>query len=290
MLLGRAVEQARITTLLDGAAAGHSAALVIRGEAGIGKSALLDEAAARSGFQVLRARGVESESEIGYSGLHDLLAPIVDARSELPDPQAAAIGAAMSVGPQVPVEPLAICAGLLGLLSIASRRDPVLVVIDDAHLLDRASADAMGFAARRLRDDRVAVLLTIREGEASALATDGIPEMRLEPLDDDSAAALLGRRRRAVAGDASLAILALARGNPLAILELPPVAELDPGSPAATEAITAGGLLSRAFGGRIERLPASTRTALVVASASDDDDLRMVLTACRLLSIEPEAL
>src|SRR5687767_13432884 len=142
MLLGRAAEEATIAALLDGARGGRSGALVIRGEVGIGKSALLDAAASTDGFVVIRARGLESESEIGYSGLHDLVAPILDARSDLPGPQAAALAAALSVGPAVAVEPLAICAGLLSLLSTAAKSGPILAVIDDAHLLDRASADA----------------------------------------------------------------------------------------------------------------------------------------------------
>ena len=135
-------EQSRIAALLDEALAGRSGALVIRGEAGIGKSALLFEAASTDQFHVLRARGLETESEIPFSGLHDLLAPILDARSQLPNPQAEAIGSALSVGPPVPVERLAICAGVLGLLSAASRQHPVMVVIDDAHLLDHPSSDA----------------------------------------------------------------------------------------------------------------------------------------------------
>ena len=202
MLIGRVVEQSRIAALLDEALAGRSGALVIRGEAGIGKSALLFEAASTDQFQVLRARGLETESEIPFSGLHDLLAPILDARSQLPNPQAEAIGSALSVGPPVPVERLAICAGVLGLLSAASRQHPVLVVIDDAHLLDHPSSDAIGFAARRLRDDRIAMLLTVRDGEGSTIATDGIADMVLEPLDDGSAAALLERRGQPAVGKA----------------------------------------------------------------------------------------
>ena len=287
MLFGRVAEQSRIAALLDEALAGRSGALVLRGEAGIGKSALLFEAASTDKFQVLRVRGLETESEIPFLGLHDLLAPILDTRSQLPGPQAKAIGAALSVGPPVPVERLAICAGVLGMLSVASRQDPVLVVIDDAHLLDDASADAIGFAARRLRDDRIAMLLTVRDGEGSSIATDGVSDMVLEPLDDASAAALLERRGQPVVGSARADILALARGNPLAILELP--LDVEAGPPGAG-AFHAGGLLSRAFGRRIQALPHASRSALAVAAACDDDDLRTVLVACRELSIGPEAL
>jgi len=288
MLIGRVAEQSRIAALLDEALAGRSGALVIRGEAGIGKSALLFEAASTDQFQVLRARGLETESEIPFSGLHDLLAPILDVRSQLPNPQADAIGSALSVGPPVPVERLAICAGVLGLLSAASRQEPVLILIDDAHLLDHPSSDAIGFAARRLRDDRIAMLLTVRDGEGSTIATDGIGDMVLEPLDDSSAAALLERRGQPAVGKARADILALARGNPLAILELPLNPDADSGAPVAGT-FPAGGLLSRAFGRRIRALPTASRIALAVAAASDDDDLRTVLIACRELSIGSDA-
>jgi hypothetical protein len=234
-------------------------------------------------------RGLETESEIGFSALHDVLAPLIDGLAALPRPQAKAIAAALSIGPAGPTERLAICAGVVGLLAVASKSTPVLVIVDDAHLLDRASADALGFAARRLRDDRIAILFAIRDGESSSFATDGIAELPLDPLDDKSSDALLDRRAAAMTMAARSRVLALARGNPLAILELPIPTDIDPSTTAALEAVSAGGLLARAFGRRIERLPSATRTALAVAAASDDDDLRTVLAACRTLSIEADA-
>jgi hypothetical protein len=159
VLVGREGEQAQIATMLDAARGGHSGALVVRGEAGIGKTAILESAAAADDFVILRAQGVETEAEIAFAGLHDLLRPILEARSRLPRPQSEALAAALSLAPGMPPERLAICTGALGLLAIASESQPVLAIIDDAHVLDRASADAIGFAARRLRDERVAVLL-----------------------------------------------------------------------------------------------------------------------------------
>jgi DNA-binding NarL/FixJ family response regulator len=289
MLLGRSIEEARITTLLESARIGRSGALVLRGEAGIGKSALLEAAAATGGFLCLRARGLETESEIGFSALHDVLGPVIEGLPELPRPQADAIAAALSIGPAAPTERLAICAAVVGLLAIASKRTPVLVIVDDAHLVDRASADALGFAARRLRDDRVAMIFALREGERSAFAADGIPELLLDALDKEAADALLDRRSTHLTSAARSNVLALARGNPLAILELPIQADTDPSTPPGAEALSAGGLLARAFGRRIERLPSTTRTALAVAAASDDDDLRTVLSACHTLAIEVDA-
>ncbi len=289
MLLGRSSEEARITGLIEGARAGRSGALVLRGEAGIGKTALLEAAAATDGLLCLRARGLETESEIGFSALHDVLGPVIDGLAELPAPQSDAIAAALSIGPPAPTEQLAICAAVVGLLAIASRRLPVLVIVDDAHLLDRASADALGFAARRLRDDRIGMVFAVRDGERSAFVADGIPELRLDALDEGSADALLDRRSTHLTSEARSYVLSLARGNPLAILELPIPADAGPSEPAVLEALPAGGLLARAFGRRIEGLPPPTRTALAVAAASDDDDLRTVLAACRTLAIGADA-
>jgi DNA-binding CsgD family transcriptional regulator len=289
MLLGRASEEAFITALLEAARTGRSGALVLRGDAGIGKTALMEVAAATEGFICLRARGLETESEIGFSALHDVLGPVIDGLPELPRPQADAIAAALSIGPAAPTERLAICAGVVGLLAIASKGTPVLVIVDDAHLLDRASADALGFAARRLRDDRIAMIFTIREGESSSFATDGISELSLDPLDNESAEALLDRRAAPLTAAARSHVLALARGNPLAILELPIPTDADPSAAAPLEAVSPGGLLARAFGRRIGRLPPATRTALAVVAASDDDDLPTVLAACRSLAIEADA-
>ena len=192
MLVGRAVEQARIAALLDAARGGRSGALVLRGEAGIGKTALLEGAAATPGFRVLRAQGLETEAEIAYSGLHDLLGPIMDARRGLPRPQEDALAAALSLAVGEPPERLAICAGVLGLLAAAaSDAGPILAIVDDAHLLDRASADAIAFAARRFHDERVAILLAIRDGETSSFTSEGIADLQIDRLDDRQAALLL---------------------------------------------------------------------------------------------------
>jgi len=289
MLLGRSREQSTIAALLAATGAGNGGALVVRGEVGIGKSALLAEAAAADGFTILRARGIETESEIAFSGLHDLLAPIVAGLSELPPRQAAAVESALSTGAGPPRERLAISAGTLSLLAVAARERPVAAMIDDAHLLDRASADTLGFVARRLADDPIAMILTIRQGEESSFSTEGLDELRLEPLDDASASDLVDRRLVPLAREAKANLLALAGGNPLALLELPEVAGPGAGQPAASVAMSPGSLLARAFGGRIERLPEPTRTALAVAAASDEDDLMAVLAACRGLSISPDA-
>ena len=290
MLVGRSREQARIAALLEAARAGHGGALVIHGDVGIGKSALLAEATTAEHFTVLRARGIETESEIAFSGLHDLMAPIVTAISELPSRQARAIESALSIGVGPPSERLAISAGALSLLAAAARTRPIAAVVDDAHLLDRASAEALAFVARRLANDPIAIVLAIRHGEASSFFYEGLDGLLLEPLDDASASELVDRRAVPPSREAKAELLALAGGNPLALLELPDVADPEPGQPAASVAMSPGSLLVKAFGGRIERLPDETRTALAVAAASDDEDLLPVLAACRSLSVSPDAL
>jgi DNA-binding NarL/FixJ family response regulator len=289
MLVGRANELARIAALIDGARLGRSGALVLRGDAGIGKTALLGDAASADGFNVLRARGIETEAEIAFSGLHDLLGPILDDRERLPEPQADALASALSLGPGGPAERLAIYAGVLGLLAVASDRQPILAIVDDVHLLDRASADALAFAARRLHEERIAMLFAIRDGESSSFTSDGIDELRVEPLDDARAAELLDRIDRPIGTDARARILELAQGNPLALVELPSVVDLDLAGGSGTPPLRSSGLLSRAFGHRIERLPPPTRTAIQLAAASDDDDLRTILVACRMVGIDPDA-
>jgi DNA-binding CsgD family transcriptional regulator/tetratricopeptide (TPR) repeat protein len=291
VLIGRAVEQARISGLLDDARDGRSGALILHGEAGIGKTALLEGAAATPGFRVLRAQGLETEAEIAYSGLHDLLRPVVDARRDLPKPQADALEAALSLAAGAPPERLAICAGVMGLLAAAaSERGPILAIVDDAHLLDRASADAIAFAARRFRDERIAMLLAIRDGETSSFTTEGIADLLLDRLDDREAALLLDGRGTPVTIESKARVLALAQGNPLAILELPDLVAVEPELGTREPSVPSGSLISRAFGRRIEGLPGDTRFALMLAAANDDNDLRTILRACTIAGIEPDAL
>ena len=151
VLYGRDPERARIGALLDAARASGSGALVLRGEAGIGKSALLEDARERAGdMQVLAARGVESEAELPFAGLHQLLRPALDHVERLPRPQAAAIRSALGLEESDAHERFLVFAACLSLLSELAERRPVLCLVDDAHWLDSASADALRFVARRL--------------------------------------------------------------------------------------------------------------------------------------------
>src|SRR5919197_2872996 len=160
MLFGRDDECARVDALLDAARARRSGALVLRGEAGIGKSALLDYAVAQAdGFEVLRALGVESEAEIAFAGAQQLLRPIMAAVAELPEVQATALARAFALEDGPAPERLTVGAAVLSVLAAAADERPLLCVVDDAHWLDHASADTLTFEARRFHAAQVAVLL-----------------------------------------------------------------------------------------------------------------------------------
>jgi predicted ATPase len=168
MLVGRGTERARIDALLAGAREGQGGALVLRGEPGIGKSALLADARSRAAdMRVLHAHGVQAEAELVYSGLHELLRPVADRLDALPVLQADAVRGALGLGPGQST-PLLVGAGTLSLLAAAAEERPLLCLVDDAHWLDAASAGALTFVARRVGDDPVAVLL-VRASRAGSL-------------------------------------------------------------------------------------------------------------------------
>ena len=174
MLLGRDAECERIERLVARARDGESGVLVLRGEPGIGKTALLEHAAASAGAAtVLRVRGVESEVEVAFGGLHELLRPVLDERERLPPPQRAALERALGLVAGAGPEPQLVGAATLGLLAALAEERPVLVLADDVQWLDGASASALTFAARRLLADAVAVLLTVRAGEPSRIDAAG---------------------------------------------------------------------------------------------------------------------
>src|SRR5690348_2135775 len=192
MLLGRDGERHSLTRLLSEARSGTSGVLAIVGEPGIGKSALLDEARdAAAGFTVLRARGVESEAEVPFGGLLELLRPALGRLPDIPAPQADALGAALALQPGRTGERFAVGAATLSLLAAEADEAPVLVLVDDAQWLDGSSAAALLFAFRRLVADPIAVLLSVRDGEPSLVDGTDLPVLRLGGLDRAAAATLL---------------------------------------------------------------------------------------------------
>src|SRR5215208_7419703 len=221
-LRGRAAECQVLDRLLESVRAGQSAVLVIHGEAGVGKTALLHWCARQAvGFRVANIAGVESEMELPFAGLHQLCAPLLDRLGALPEPQQDALRVALGVASGAAPDRFLVGLATLSLLAEVAEEQPLLCLVDDLQWLDRASRQALGFVARRLLAERVAILFAVREpSEDSALA--GLPEVRLEGLGHDDASALLstaapGRLDRHVRER----IIAETGGNPLALLELP---------------------------------------------------------------------
>jgi predicted ATPase len=191
-LLGRELETERIDRLIDDALEGRAGALVLSGEPGIGKTSLLEYAAGRAGaMTVLRARGIESEAELAFVALADLLRSEMGLLERIPAAQAAALRAALALGPPVKGDRFTVCAGVLSLLAAAADESPVLVLIDDAHWVDHSSLQAVLFAARRLDAECIALLIARRTGVE--IGASGLPELELQGLARNPAAALLQR-------------------------------------------------------------------------------------------------
>jgi DNA-binding NarL/FixJ family response regulator len=289
MLRGREVQQAAIDALLSQASAGTSGALVLRGEPGIGKTALLDYAAAlaRGTMPVLRAVGVESEAELPFAGLHQLTRPALDHLSALPEPQRLALSAAFGLtsGPAGPAAAGDRFLAGLGALSLLAEIAPVLCLVDDAHWLDRASADALLFAARRLHRDGIVMIFATRDYQG-AFHAPGIVDVPVAGLAPEAAAALLDDLAVAMPREQRDRLIAGTRGNPLALIELSATAS---GPLLAAEApMPATGRVLDAFGHQIRSLPAATRSGLLIAAADDSGDLTLLDRAgLSLASLQP---
>ncbi len=294
MLLGRGAEQTRIDALLAQARSGTSGALVIRGEPGIGKSALLRYAVGQcNDMTVLWATGMEAESELAFAGLSELLHPVLGLLGEIPSPQAEALAGALALGPPGAQDRFTISVATLSLLAAAAEQRPVLAVVDDAHWLDAPSRDALLFATRRLQADQAVLLFAARVGEPVVFEAPAIPELVLGGIDQESCNALLmGSGGVEVSPEVAGAILEATRGNPLAILEAPRVltrAQLSGREP-LNEPLPVGAGVQRSFARRVARLPEQTRRALLVAAASQSRSIDEVRRACEVLGIDYAAL
>ena len=293
-LLGRERECAVIDRVLADAGGGAGGALVVRGETGIGKSAVLGYAVQQvaPGMLVLRTGGVEAESDLAFAGLHGLLRPVLAHLRELPEPQSAALAGALGMAPSTGSHRLLICAAVLGLLAAAAEDRPVLCVVDDAQWVDRPSADALVFAARRLQAERLAMLFGAREGEVRRFEAAGVPDLALTGLNPPSAAAVLAAGGCGAAPPVRERLLAEAGGNPLALLELPhglSQAQLE-GRAALPEAIPLSPQLEGVFRQRIGRLPETAQTALLIAAADTTGDMPAVLRAMAGLGLPVDGL
>jgi DNA-binding CsgD family transcriptional regulator len=290
VLQGRRDESETLDGLIEVVKAGRSRVLVVRGEPGVGKTALLDYVVERaSGFQVVRAAGVESEMELPFAGLHRLCAPILDRLDRLPGPQREALGTAFGLRAGDAPDRLFVGLAVLGLLAEAAAQCPLICVVDDAQWLDRASAQALAFVARRLLAESVALVFAVREEEQELT---GLPELVVEGLGHDDARALL---RSVIAGrlDERVGdrIVAETRGNPLALLELPrglTAAELAGGF-GLPDSRPLSGRIEDSFQRRLDQLPARTRLLLLVAAVEPVGDPLLVWRAAELLGIGVDA-
>ncbi len=222
MLLDRLAERASLDRVLDAARGGLCGALVLRGEAGVGKTALLDHAAlSASGMRVARVAGVESEMDLGFAALHQLLVPFLPGLRGLPAPQRQALDSAFGLATGLAPDRFLVSLAALTLLAQAALDQPLLVLIDDAQWLDQESAGVLAFIGRRLYADRIAMLFSVRASADRDVTFEGLPELRLRGLPKVPAGDLL---RSAVAGrlDNRVAarLVADLEGNPLALLEL----------------------------------------------------------------------
>ena len=291
-MTNRLSERAELDRLVDAVRAGESGALVVRGDPGVGKTVLLDYLAGRasgSGCRVARAAGVQSEMELAFAGLHQLCAPMLSRAERLPEPQHDALRTAFGIAAGPPPDRFLVGLAVLSLLSGMAGERPLICLIDDEQWLDQASAQALGFAARRLAADPVGLVFAARDPGAELA---GLPELEVDGLRDDDARVLLDS---ALAGPLDPRvrdlIIAETRGNPLALLELPR---------GLTPAELAGGfglpgaapLTSRiedSFRRQLDALPAETRRLLQLAAADPSGDRALVWRAARRLGIPVQA-
>lgn len=294
MLLGRQFEQRAVDELLTRARRGQSAVMVLRGEAGIGKTALLEYAQRQAaGMTVLRCVGIEAEHELPFAGLHQLLRPCLEKLDALPQPQAAALRGAFGLSAARVESQFLVALGVLSLLADASESTPALCLIDDGHWLDRASQDAIAFAARRFVAEPIALLVASRTGEGRSFPDEGLPTHELSGLDDDHARALLQSRAASTASAAVIdMVLRACQGNPLALEELP--AGLSARQLAGAEPITgplpARGVVEERFRARVTKLPESVRRALLLVAVDEGDETAALERALERSNVAPSAL
>jgi DNA-binding CsgD family transcriptional regulator len=277
-IIGREAAQARLRGLVDQAPLAGQV-LLVTGEAGMGKTALLADAAAlarSAGMRELSVTGRESESRLAFAGLHQLLRPVLSSAAGLPDRQTQALMGALGLAAD-PAAPDSLLTGVavLTLLSDLSEQSPVLVVADDAHWLDRSSLEALAFAGSRLDAERVVILVGAR-GQAPPPGFDrGFPELFLGPLSAADAGLLLDGLPRPPRGRARVQVLGQASGNPMALIELATVIADDPAASRrwAAEPLPLTDRLSAVFSTRFAALPEQTRAALLLAAVADSTDL-----------------
>lgn len=291
VLYGRGPERRRIEQLIASTRVGDSALLVVRGEVGIGKSALLRYAADHAGgMTVLRGSGVQTDAELPLAALHQLVRPLLDRIDELPAPQAAALRGAFGLTSVRQVDRMLVALGTLTLLAEAADERPVLCVVDDGQWLDQPTADTLWFVANRLMAERIGILVAVRDGSPH-LFPDA-DELLVGGLDPDAATALLADTHPELSAEVAGRVIAETSANPLGLRELPNA--LTPAQRAGTDPIL-GPLplpdrIQRRYEEQLEALPSDTRALLLLAAAEDTGDLAVVLRAAETYDLTADAV
>jgi DNA-binding CsgD family transcriptional regulator len=290
-ILGRRHERAELERLLGTVRRGDSGALVLHGDAGIGKTSLLDLAVANAGdFEVARIDGFESERDLAFAGVHRLLAPFLGGVVRLPAPQRAGLEAAFGLVPGEPPNRFLVGLGTLSLLAEVASVRPLLCVVDDAHCIDDESLAVLGFVARRLRAERIAMLFASR-GQHDCTPLEGIPTRLIEGLVDDDAHELLRR----VAGGLDVAVaqrvVTESLGSPMALVEIGRgLTKHDVLSDELWSGpLPLGGRLEAHFRRQVEALPAQTQGVLLIAAAEPSGDRALIESAASALGLAPDA-
>ncbi len=291
-LIGRDAELATIRGLVARAPA-DGGVLLLRGEAGIGKSSLLGEAVAAAtaaGFRVLRATGVRTEARLPFAGLHQLLRPLLGGLGELPAPQRSALGAAFGLADGGGPDPFLISLATLTLLTDAATDRSILAVVDDAQWLDHATDEALAFVARRLGSDPVVLLVAIREAEPpTAVESAGLTVLPVRPLPDADAREFLARHGAHLGASVRERILREAGGNPLALVELPAAAG-SRATEASSDPLPVTARIERAVAGRLVDMPDATAKLLLLAALEDEGAGEEILAAGRALGLADASL
>jgi DNA-binding CsgD family transcriptional regulator len=286
MLVGRGRQRAAVDQAIAEAATGRSAALAFSGPPGIGKTSLLGYAGERAaGMLVLRARGIESEAQIGFASLLELLRPILSLLGRLGQPQITALEQAFALRPGRVADRFAIGAATLGLLAAAAEDQPVLLLLDDIQWFDVPSSEALRFALRRLEADPIAAILALREDHRSLLDGSGIPLHKLAGLNESEARTL----RPDIPAGAVARLLEVTGGNPLALLELAPEADELALAPQGTPLLLSS-QISAAYLRRAAELDDAARRCLLLAATDESGDLALLSQAARTLGLELDVL
>jgi DNA-binding CsgD family transcriptional regulator len=292
-LLGREAELAVLDGLLDGLET-RGGSLVIRGDPGIGKSALLDELAGRArgrDMTVLTTAGVPSEMRMPFAALHRLLRRRVEAMTQLPDPQRDALAAAFGLREGTAPDIFLIALAALNLLADAAVASPHVLIVEDAHWLDAATCDVLTFVAHRLELEPILLLFAIRGGHESRLGDAGLPELELKGLDETNAGRLLDSQAPELSPVMRRRLLDAAHGNPLALVELPRATSFEGAEAVGVMApplVTKR--LERAFAARALELPPPTQRLLLVAALDEGVGLTELLGAASILEGRPVSL